>query len=244
MGASALASDEADLTQSRKAAKEDKGTELDADCSEIGRSLRNRSRTSPLDFDIAPFVIFASLREILFFPPADTFVDLTGELSLWVRVSLAISIPGPKCNRSPMDTRQSPFVGEPPGILTQQPPGIDPITGECPAAEMMNEQIMRHSQFKPSPPRPLGKIVVIKEPQSKPVIKPADGVIDSPFHEQAKARQLGHGEPLPAMLIAPPASKRMHVLDITIRHALDQLRRRRIIGHGTNEADGAFSSRP
>jgi hypothetical protein len=103
----------------------------------------------------------------------------------------------------------------------------------------MNEQVMRHGQFKPGPPRPLGKIVVIKEPQPKPLVEPADLSINGPFHEQAKARQLGHGEPLPAMLIASPASKRMHVQDITIRHALDQLRRRRTVGHGANEADGA-----
>jgi hypothetical protein len=53
-------------------------------------------------------------------------------------------------------------MGDPPGILTQQLPGIDPISGKSPAAEMMNEQIMRYRQFKPSPPRPLGEVIVIK----------------------------------------------------------------------------------
>jgi hypothetical protein len=155
------------------------------------------------------------------------------------RVRLDISIPRLKCDRSPMDPGQSPFVGESPGIFVEQFAGIDPITGKCPAAEMMNEQVMRHSQLKARLPRPFGEVIVIKEPQSKPFVEPADLSINGPFHEQAKSRQLGHGKPLPAMLIAPPASKRMQVLDITIRHSLDQLRRRRIVGHGTNEADRA-----
>jgi hypothetical protein len=77
-------------------------------------------------------------------------------------VRLAIPIPGPKCDGPPVDPRQSPFIREPPGILTEQFPGIDPIANERPAAEVVDEQIMRHGQFKPSPPRPLGKIVVIK----------------------------------------------------------------------------------
>ena len=87
-----------------------------------------------------------------------------------------------------MDPGQSAFIGESRGILLEQFPRIDPITGECPAAEMMNEQVMRHRQLKPGPPRPLGEVIVIKEPQSEPFVEPADGVIDSPFHEQAKAR--------------------------------------------------------
>ena len=104
------------------------------------------------------------------------------------RVRLAISIPRLKCDRSPMDPGQSPFVGEPPGILLEQFPRIDPITGECPAAEMMNEQVMRHRQLKPGPPRPLGEVIVIKEPRPEPFVKPADGVIQIPFHEQTKPR--------------------------------------------------------
>jgi hypothetical protein len=41
LGASTPSFEEADLTQSREGAKEDKETELDANCSETGRSLRN-----------------------------------------------------------------------------------------------------------------------------------------------------------------------------------------------------------
>ena len=52
----------------------------------------------------------------------------------------------------------------------------------------MNEQVVWHGQLKPGPPRPLGEVIVIAEPHPEPFVEPADGVIDSPFHEQAKAR--------------------------------------------------------
>jgi hypothetical protein len=103
-------------------------------------------------------------------------------------VRLAISIPGPKCDRSPIDPRQSPLARKPPGIFLQQSPGIDPIASKRPAAVVVNEQVMRDGQFKPSLPRPLCKIVVIKQPNPKPLVEPADLSINGPFHEQAKAR--------------------------------------------------------
>jgi hypothetical protein len=56
---------------------------------------------------------------------------------------------------------------------------------------MMRKQIMRHRQLKPGPPRPLGEIIVIKEPEPKPLVEPADLVIDGPLHEQTKRRKLG-----------------------------------------------------
>ena len=103
---------------------------------------------------------------------------------------------------------QSPLGRESSGILIQQLFGINAIAGKRPAAEVVNEQIMGDRQLKSRPPRPFGEIVIIKESQSKPFIEPADRVINSPFHEQAESRQLGHGEPLPAMLVAPVRAKR------------------------------------
>ena len=90
---------------------------------------------------------------------------------------LAISIPRPKCDRLPVDPRQSPFVREPSGILTQKLPGIDPIAGKRQAAEAVNEQVVRHGELKPGQPGPLGAVVVIKEPNPKSLVEPADGVI-------------------------------------------------------------------
>ena len=77
--------------------------------------------------------------------------------------------------------------------------------------------------------------------QPKPPVEPADRVLNSPHHEQAECGQFGHGEPLPAMLVAPLAGEAMHLADVVIRHVLHQLWRRRIIRHGANEADAKLS---
>jgi hypothetical protein len=136
----------------------------------------------------------------------------------------------------------SPFsIDSAPGVLVQQLLGIDPVALKRPAAEMMNKQIIRHGQIKSSPPRPLGQIIIIKEPDSKPLIGPADRLVDDPFHQQTKPRQLVGCEPFPTMLIVPLPGKPVHGPEIAIRHALDQLRRRGVIRHGTNETDRALS---
>ena len=115
--------------------------------------------------------------------------------------------------------------------------GIDAIANERPAPEMMNEQVMGHRQLKAGAACPLGQVIVIEEPQPEPFIQPADLLIDGPLHEQAKPRQLGHGEPLPQVLVAPPPGKGGHLGQIAISDLLDQLRRRRIVGHGPHQAD-------
>ena len=142
----------------------------------------------------------------------------------------------PNRDLSPIHPRPPPLRREPPGILLEQLVSIDPIAHKCPAAKMVNEQIMCHRQFKPGPPRPLGEIIVIKEPEPKPLIEPADLVINGPLHEQTKPRKLGHGEPLLAMLVAPSPGKPVHLRDIVIRHVLDKLRRRHEVGHGPDRA--------
>jgi hypothetical protein len=52
---------------------------------------------------------------------------------------------------------------------------------------MMDEQIIRDNQPKPGASRPLGEIVIIKEPNPKPLIEPADLGVDGSFHQQAKS---------------------------------------------------------
>ena len=52
--------------------------------------------------------------------------------------------------------------------------GIDPVAGERPAAEVVDEQVMGHGQLEPGPPRPLGQVVVVEEPQAEPLVEPAD----------------------------------------------------------------------
>jgi len=81
------------------------------------------------------------------------------------------------------------------------------------------------------------QIVIVEERQPELFIKPPVGIVHLPFHEQAKPRQLGHGKPLPTALLAPSPRKHVHLIQIAISHALDQLRRRRIIAHRPNQAD-------
>jgi hypothetical protein len=56
---------------------------------------------------------------------------------------------------------------------------------------MVHKKVMCHSQLKSRPPRPLGEIIVVEKPNSKPLVEPADGVVDIPFHQQTKPRKLG-----------------------------------------------------
>ena len=133
---------------------------------------------------------------------------------------------------------QPPLRREPPRILLEQPVDIDPIAQKRPAAEMMHKQIMGYCQLKPRPPRPLGEIIVIKQPQPKPLIEPANLVINGPLHEQTKPRKLGHGKPLLATFVAPLLCEPVHLVDIAIRHILDKLRRRHEVGHRPDKADG------
>jgi hypothetical protein len=53
---------------------------------------------------------------------------------------------------------------------------------------MVHKKVMCHSQLKSRPPRPLGEIIVVEKPNSKPLVEPADGVVDIPFHQQTKPR--------------------------------------------------------
>ncbi len=76
---------------------------------------------------------------------------------------------------------QPPLLRKPPRIFIQQLADIDPIALKRAAAKMMDKQIMRHRQFKPRPPGPLGEIIIIKQPQPKPLIEPADFLINRPL---------------------------------------------------------------
>ncbi len=118
------------------------------------------------------------------------------------------SPPGLKRDPRAVSPLQAPFGRESSGVLIQQLFGINAIAGKGPAAEMVNEEIMRDRELESRPPRPLGEVVVIKESQSKPFIEPTDRLVNGPLHEQAKSRQLGHSEPLPAMVFAPVRANR------------------------------------
>ena len=48
-------------------------------------------------------------------------------------------------------------------------------------------------------------------------------------------------KPLPKALVAPSPGKLRHFGDVTIRHNFDQLRRRRVVGHGAGEADSVHA---
>ena len=101
---------------------------------------------------------------------------------------------------------------------------------------VVHEQVMSDSQLKFGLARAVGEIIVVKEPESKPFIEPADRFINGSLHEQTKPRKFGHGEPLPAMPVAPCTSEGMHLADVAIRHRLDQLWGCGIIGHGADDA--------
>jgi hypothetical protein len=85
----------------------------------------------------------------------------------------------------------APFGREPLGVLVEQLLGIDTVTGECPAAEMVDDQVTSDRQLKPCAVGPFGEIVGVKEPESKPLVEPTDLLINGSLHEQAESRSLG-----------------------------------------------------
>ncbi len=147
----------------------------------------------------------------------------------------------PHRHLSPIDCRQPPLLSESLRILVEKSLGIDPVSHEGPAPEVVHKKIMRHGQLKTRPPRPLGEIIIIETPNAKPLIEPADRVINGSLHEKAKPRQLRRIEPRPKVLLAPLPGEPVHVRDIAIRHLFHQLRRSRVIGHGSDEPNGASS---
>jgi hypothetical protein len=50
----------------------------------------------------------------------------------------------------------------------------------------MDKQVMSHRQPEAGPSRPLGEIIIVKEPQPEPLVEPADLVVDGTLHEHAK----------------------------------------------------------
>ena len=85
--------------------------------------------------------------------------------------------------------------------------GIDSVAHERPAAEVVNEQVMRHGQLEPGPARPFGEVVVVEEARVRTVRRARRWRRTQPFHEQAEAGELGNSEPLPAMFLAAIAGR-------------------------------------
>ena len=149
------------------------------------------------------------------------------------------SVPPPRPQRHPTPRGDvaAPLRREPPRVLLQQALGVDAVAGERPAAEVVDEQVVRHGQLEPRPPRPQGQVVVVEEPQPEPLVQPADGLVHGPRHQQAEAGELARGEPLPAVLVAPAPGEGVHRVEVAIGDVGDELRRRGVVGHRPDQAD-------
>ena len=150
---------------------------------------------------------------------------------------------GPQRDPPPQQSRMPPLGGEPPRVLFQKSLGVDPVADERPAAEVVDEQVMGHGQLEAGPTRPHGQVVVVEESQAETLVQAADGVIHGPLDQDAEPRQLGHGEPLPAVLVAPAAGEGVHRVQVAVGHGLDELRRRGVIRHRPDQADDTSASR-
>jgi hypothetical protein len=93
---------------------------------------------------------------------------------------------GPRHQRHspPVRNRCSPFLRDLAAVLTKQLLGIDAIPRKGPAAEMVDEQIVSHGQLESGPPRSDSQIIAVEQPQSEPLVEPADGPIYGPLHEE------------------------------------------------------------
>ncbi len=89
--------------------------------------------------------------------------------------------PGPQC-QALTDIPHSPLTTELVAVLLEQLLRIDPRACERPAAEVVDEQVMRHGQLEAGPACSLGQVIVIEESQPEPLIEPANGLEDSPLH--------------------------------------------------------------
>ena len=154
-----------------------------------------------------------------------------------IRPNQWLPAPRPERRRTPLATTHPPLLRELPPVLLEQSLRINPRSRKRPAAEMMNKEVVGDGQFKAGPPRPDGQIIVIEEPQPEPLVEPADRLINDPLHEQAEPGYLSRREPLPAMLLAPSPRKTIHLLQPLVRDILNQLRRRRIIGHRPDQTN-------
>ena len=136
------------------------------------------------------------------------------QIALRIR-KLAVLDQGSSATRRPLGT-DSPLGRELSGVVVEQLFAIDSVAGERPAAEVVDEQVVGNCQPKPGPQGPFGEIVVVKEPQSKSFVEPADLFVNSPLHEQAKSGQLRYGKPAPATLVAPLAGEAVHFIQILV----------------------------
>ena len=173
---------------------------------------------------------FAALRETIFCSFNETFDCLC--------VTFEWPVPGPQRDPLPLGPRHSPLGRESPGILIAQLLGIDTVARERPAAEVMDEQVVSDGQLKPGPPRPFGEVILREDTKPEPLIEPTDLVVELPLHEQAKPRQLGHGEPLAAVVVAPATGDDVHLLHVVIAYILYDLRRCRAVRHRPRRGDG------
>ena len=64
------------------------------------------------------------------------------------------------------------------------------------------------------------------------------------FISRQNPESLARGEPLAAVLVAPPPGERVHRVEVAIGHVLDQLRRRGVIRHRPDQADRRLGRRP
>ena len=83
-----------------------------------------------------------------------------------------------------MGLGQAPLVGEPPGVVVEQPLGVDAVADESPAAEVVDEQIVSNRQVEARAAGALSEVVIVEEPEPEPLVEPPDLLVDGPLHEQ------------------------------------------------------------
>ena len=115
----------------------------------------------------------------------------------------------------------SPLRGKAPGVLVQQAFCIDAIARERPAAEVVDKEVVSNGQLEACSACALSEIVVVEEAEPESLVKPADLCIDGPRNEQAEPGKLGHGEPLPAVFLAPASRESVHFFQIAVGHGVD-----------------------
>jgi hypothetical protein len=71
----------------------------------------------------------------------------------------------------------------------------------------------------------------------------ADLLINVRFYEQIKSGKLMSSKPPPPVLLPPFPGKRVYLVQVPIRHAIDKLRWRHIVGPGPDKPEGTSGRR-